>query len=177
MLGFEWSDEKAKANLGKHGVAFEDAIVVFKDTFAVEFYDDRYDYGEDRYVLIGLAGQRLITVVYAERGENRVRLISARPAAKMEPMPITGNADDDDDMPLTADDMARMKQSPRARVIRRALGLSQEEFASRYGIPLATMRDWERGRSQPDQTARAYLEVIAAEPDTTARAHARASMA
>ena len=92
-------------------------------------------------------------------------------------MPITSNADNADDMPLTAGDIARMKRSPRARIIRRALGLSQEEFASRYGIPLGTLRDWEQGRSDPDQTARAYLEVIAAEPDTTARAHARTSVA
>lgn len=80
---------------------------------------------------------------------------------------------DPDARPLTASEFARMKQVPRAKIIRRALGLSQEEFAARYHIPLGTLRDWEQGRSEPDQTARAYLEVIASEPEAAARAHMR----
>ncbi len=80
---------------------------------------------------------------------------------------------DPDAQPLNASDFARMKQVPRAKIIRRALGLNQEEFAARYRIPLGTLRDWEQGRSEPDQTARAYLEVIAAEPEAAARAHDR----
>ncbi len=79
---------------------------------------------------------------------------------------------DPDARPLTAAQLARMKKVPRAKIIRRALGLSQEEFAARFRIPLGTLRDWEQGRSEPDQTARAYLEVIAAEPKAAARAHA-----
>ena len=43
-------------------------------------------------------------------------------------------------------------------------GLTQEEFAARYKIPLGTLRDWEQGRSQPDAPARAYLHVIASDP-------------
>src|SRR3954462_10781469 len=77
---------------------------------------------------------------------------------------------DPDAQPLKRADFARMKRVPRAKIIRRALGLSQEEFAARYRIPLGTLRDWEQSRSQPDQTARAYLEVIAAEPNVTAHA-------
>lgn len=80
---------------------------------------------------------------------------------------------DPDARPLSADQFRRMKQVPRAKIIRRALGLSQEEFAARYRIPLGTLRDWEQGRSEPDQTALAYLEVIASEPDAAARAHVR----
>ncbi len=64
--------------------------------------------------------------------------------------------------------MARMKQTPRAKVIRRALGLSQEEFAARYQVPIGTLRDWEQGRTEPDRAAKAYLKVIASEPDTVA---------
>lgn len=86
---------------------------------------------------------------------------------------VAAAKDDPDARPLTADDVARMKKVPRAKIIRRALGLSQEEFAARYRIPLGTLRDWEQGRSEPDQTARAYLEVIASEPEAAARAHAR----
>jgi putative transcriptional regulator len=84
---------------------------------------------------------------------------------------------DPDARPLTATDFARMKKVPRAKIIRGALGLSQEEFSARYRIPLGTLRDWEQGRSAPDPTARAYLEVIAAEPDAAARAHERAGAA
>ena len=59
---------------------------------------------------------------------------------------------------------------PRAKIIRRALGLSQEDFAARYHIPFGTLRDWEQGRAEPDQAARAYLTVIAREPDLVRRA-------
>lgn len=72
---------------------------------------------------------------------------------------------DPDNPPLTEEDARRMKRVPRTRTLRRALGLSQEEFAARYHIPLGTLRDWEQGRAEPDQAARAYLKVIAAAPD------------
>jgi putative transcriptional regulator len=62
-----------------------------------------------------------------------------------------------------------MKRTPQVKIIRRALSLTQEEFAARYRIPLGTLRDWEQGRSEPDQTARAYLKVIAADPDGVRR--------
>src|SRR4051812_2496650 len=68
---------------------------------------------------------------------------------------------DPDAQPLTENDLNRMKRTPQAKIIRRALGLSQEEFAARYHIPIGTLRDWEQGRVEPDQAARAYLKVIA----------------
>lgn len=73
--------------------------------------------------------------------------------------------DDPDAQPLTDADLARMKRVSRVKIIRRALWLTQEEFAARYHIPLGTLRDWEEGRSEPDQTAKAYLKVIAANPE------------
>jgi putative transcriptional regulator len=63
-----------------------------------------------------------------------------------------------------------MKHTPRAKLIRRALGLTQEEFAARFRIPLGTLRDWEQGASEPDQAARAYLTVIARDPKAVASA-------
>jgi putative transcriptional regulator len=71
---------------------------------------------------------------------------------------------DPDAQPLTAEDFKRMKRTPQVRVIRRALGLSQEEFAARFHIPLGTLRDWEQGRKEPDTAARAYLRVIGRNP-------------
>jgi putative transcriptional regulator len=77
---------------------------------------------------------------------------------------------DPDAQPLTPEDFKRMKRTPRAKIIRRALGLSQEEFALRYHIPIGTLRDWEQGRFEPDAAAKAYLAVIAHEPEIVSRA-------
>jgi putative transcriptional regulator len=71
---------------------------------------------------------------------------------------------DPDAQPLTPEDFKRMKRTPQVRIIRRALGLSQEEFAKRFHIPLGTLRDWEQGRKDPDTAARAYLRVIGHNP-------------
>jgi putative transcriptional regulator len=72
---------------------------------------------------------------------------------------------DRDARPLTGADFKRMKRTPQAKIIRRALELTQEEFAARYHIPLGTLRDWEQGRAEPDQPTRAYLTLIARDPD------------
>jgi putative transcriptional regulator len=72
---------------------------------------------------------------------------------------------DPDAKPLTDEDFKRMKRTPQVKVIRRALDLSQEEFAKRFRIPLGTLRDWEQGRKEPDAAARAYLVVIGRNPD------------
>jgi putative transcriptional regulator len=77
---------------------------------------------------------------------------------------------DPDAQPLKDADLARMKRVPRIKTLRRALGLTQEEFAARYHIPLGTLRDWEQGRCEPDQPARAYLTVIAHDPEGVQRA-------
>ncbi len=71
---------------------------------------------------------------------------------------------DPDAQPLSPEDFKRMKRTPQAKIIRRALGLSQEEFAARFRIPLGTLRDWEQGRKDPDAAARAYLVVIGCNP-------------
>ena len=83
-LEFEWHNAKAAANLQAHGVSFDLAKTVFKDAFAVDRLDDREDYGEDRFVIIGMAeGDVVLFVAYAER-EGRMRIISARRATQNE---------------------------------------------------------------------------------------------
>ena len=77
--------------------------------------------------------------------------------------------EDPDARPMTEEEFAQARRVPRTRTLRRALGLTQEEFSERYRIPLGTLRDWEQGRSQPDQPARAYLTVIAGDPEGTFR--------
>jgi putative transcriptional regulator len=71
---------------------------------------------------------------------------------------------------MTTEELRTARRVPRIKTLRRALGLTQEEFARRYHIPLGTLRDWEQGRAEPDQAARAYLMVIAREPDVVRRA-------
>ncbi len=83
-------------------------------------------------------------------------------------------SDDPGDRALNELDLARMRRTPQVKIVRRALGLTQEEFAARYRVPLGTLRDWEQGRTEPDQTTQAYLRVIAAEPDRAAKALAGA---
>ena len=79
--------------------------------------------------------------------------------------------------PMTRDDLKSARRAPRAKIIRRALGLTQEEFSRTYRIPLDTLRDWELGTSEPDAPARAFLEVIAREPEVAAKALQRPNAA
>ena len=83
MIEFEWDDEKAAANLRKHGVSFEFAVKAFRDPFAIEWMDDREDFGEVRTILLAMADGSILVVVYTER-ERRIRLISARRATRHE---------------------------------------------------------------------------------------------
>ena len=83
-LEFEWHAAKAEANFRTHGVAFELAKTVFKDPCAVEFLDDRRDYGEERFVIIGMAERRVLLFVAFTEREQRIRIISARKATKNE---------------------------------------------------------------------------------------------
>lgn len=76
---------------------------------------------------------------------------------------------DPDAQPLSSAEVKRMKRTPPAKIIRRALGLTQQEFAKRFRIPLGTLRDWEQGRATPDQPTQAYLTVIARSPQGVQR--------
>lgn len=82
----------------------------------------------------------------------------------------TAALNDPDAQPLRPADMKRLKRTPPVKVIRRALGLSQEDFATRFHIPLGTLRDWEQSRKAPDAAARAYLVVIARNPAAVSEA-------
>lgn len=77
---------------------------------------------------------------------------------------------DPDARPMTPEETKTVRRVPRTKTLRRALGLTQEGFAARYRIPLGTLRDWEQGRSEPDQPTRAYLTVIARDPEGVRRA-------
>jgi uncharacterized DUF497 family protein len=80
---FEWDDAKAVGNLAAHGVSFEAASLAFDDAFAVVREDRRQNYGEDRFILLGMVDGRLLAVSYTMR-DARVRIISARLAEPRE---------------------------------------------------------------------------------------------
>lgn len=200
---FEWDKAKAAQNQVDHGVSFEAAKRVFKDPFATERLDDRADYGEDRYSIIGMVDGRVLCVVYTlrnggnysnhlrarsrtmknvdttkttpERAES-VRTDWSRFDAMTDAQRHQAALNDPDARPLTGDDLDRMKRTPQVKIVRRALGLSQEDFAARYHIPLGALRDWEQGRVEPDQATRAYLTVIARAPDGPRRAQSAETM-
>jgi uncharacterized DUF497 family protein len=80
---FEWDDAKAAENLRKHGISFPQAISAFRDPRALEYSDDSENYGEDRFILVGVAGGQLLTIAFTERAES-IRIISARGSTKNE---------------------------------------------------------------------------------------------
>jgi uncharacterized DUF497 family protein len=83
-LTFEWDEEKAKSNLEKHQVSFEEAATAFGDTLSSTIPDPDHSEGEARFVLIGItAAGRMVVVSHTERGDN-IRIISARPATRKE---------------------------------------------------------------------------------------------
>jgi uncharacterized protein len=80
---FEWDDDKARANLAKHKISFEDAKHVFDTRNVNDDPDLTMDYDEDRFTMVGLVNGRLLAVLYTLRGERR-RIISARLATRTE---------------------------------------------------------------------------------------------
>jgi uncharacterized DUF497 family protein len=81
-MRYEWDEQKRLANVKKHGIDFIDLPEVFDGNIVI-IPDERFDYGETRFILIGILKSQVIVVAYTERGEN-IRIISARKATKNE---------------------------------------------------------------------------------------------
>ena len=83
-LRFEWDLQKAKRNLKKHGISFEEAATVFGDALSMTIVDSLHSTVEQRWVTLGLTHrERLVVVVHTNRGST-IRLISARKATRRE---------------------------------------------------------------------------------------------
>ena len=83
-LSFEWDEEKAKANLKKHGVGFDEATTVFTNPFSLTIHDPDHSANEERYIDIGSSDKgRVLVVVYTERSSN-IRIVSCRKATPSE---------------------------------------------------------------------------------------------
>lgn len=91
--------------------------------------------------------------------------LDARSEAEIEAAAIA----DPDNPPLTAEQLASARRVVAVGALRRRLGLTQDEFARRYRLPIGTVRDWEQGRSVPDAPAWALLRAIDGEPEVLAR--------
>jgi uncharacterized DUF497 family protein len=83
-MDFEWDENKNASNILKHGIDFKDALHVFLDDRAIIKEDSRKNYGERRMSILGLSSKGLLLVVYTERHENTMRLISARSSSRRE---------------------------------------------------------------------------------------------
>lgn len=124
-----------------------------------------------------------MTTITARIRDSDVKMVRVHPDGREEVMvkqPIRAMTEEeiyaaalsDPDAQPRSEDAAGFpsRRVPRTKTLRRALGLSQEEFATRYHIPVGALRDWEQGRFEPDAAARAYLAVIAREPEMVRRA-------
>ena len=84
-MNYEWDAAKARYNIGKHKVTFEEAATVFLDPLAITFDDPDHSLSERRFITIGWSSQRrVLFVAHAERGIDRIRIITARKATRRE---------------------------------------------------------------------------------------------
>jgi uncharacterized DUF497 family protein len=82
---FDWDDNKAESNKKKHGVSFAEAASAFADPTAIEFLDAKNSEKEERWILVGLSARsHVLLVVFVEREEKMIRIVSARKAVKEE---------------------------------------------------------------------------------------------
>jgi uncharacterized DUF497 family protein len=82
---FDWDDNKAESNKKKHGVSFAEAATAFSDPNAIEFHDGKHSQKEERWILVGMSARsQILLVVFVEKEEELIRIVSARKAVKEE---------------------------------------------------------------------------------------------
>jgi putative transcriptional regulator len=117
---------------------------------------------------------KTITIVKMDKNgtlrRKGVALKAPRGRSLNDDQALTAAKADPDNPPLSKKRMTAMARTLQVKVLRRALGLTQQEFSARYQIPLGTLRDWEQGRATPDLPTRAYLKVIARDPKAVEKA-------
>ncbi len=84
MIEFEWNKEKARINMIKHTVSFEEASTVFDDPFAVYYEDKFHSFTEERFIVKGYSNSEKLLIVSFLFKDEIIRIISARPATKKE---------------------------------------------------------------------------------------------
>ncbi len=121
--------------------------------------------------MIGMVDGKFWTAVHVRHGDT-VRFISVRRSNDCEEEQFLLEADpgDPEDFPVDRAALDRAHMGRRIRRLRNRLGLTQDGFAERYGIPLSAIRQYEIARTMPPPAVRAYLTVIECEPEMAARA-------
>jgi putative transcriptional regulator len=174
---FEWAPDKAARN----SVSFEEACELFTtEATVLEIYDVEHSVSEDRFKSIGPIRRGLVLVVWTERSEDLVRIISrlvgdqdgGRAVRR-----IPGECAMTDREELTREEMGRaLTRTQRKRImagklepgdvtaLRRFVDLTQERFAEALGISVHTLRNWEQDRVQPDGPGLALLRIAARHP-------------
>jgi uncharacterized DUF497 family protein len=79
-MKFEWDGEKEKRNIRKHAISFDEAVTVFYDPLSATFHDPDHSITEDRFITVGYSPQGHLLIVSHTERENKIRIISARPA-------------------------------------------------------------------------------------------------
>jgi len=82
-MKFEWDEQKNLANIRRHGIDFHDVPSIFQYYMVIDL-DDQYDYGEERWLGMGMLRNSVVVVVFTERNQDTIRIISARQANKYE---------------------------------------------------------------------------------------------
>lgn len=95
---------------------------------------------------------------------------AARLEAMTEEEIEAGALSDPDNPPLSDEELKRFSRVPLSKFIRRRLGLTQEQFAQQFGFSVGAVRDWEQGIHQPEGAVKAYLTVIARNPQAVIQA-------
>src|SRR5687768_3575044 len=127
-MEFEWDSKKAKTNLRKHKVSFEEAASVFADVLAAVYEDPDHSAEEIRYLIIGTSNKaRLLNVAFTERGE-RLRITSARKVTRKEKSSMKKKRDD------TSEDMRPEYDLKKLKFVGR--GIYAERFRSGTNLVL-----------------------------------------
>ena len=113
--------------------------------------------------------------VMPDGSERRIPKTPLRPMTEAEVHAAAMS--DPDTRPMTEAEWQAARKVPRTKTLRRALALTQEEFAARFQIPIGTLRDWEQGKCERDQSTQAYLRAIAGDAAAVQRALEAASTA
>jgi putative transcriptional regulator len=198
-MEYQWDAAKAAENRCRHGIDFADSIAAIEDPNRLEEIDTRFEDGEERIRVIGMAVGTVLFVVTTCRSEGRAassppggqrdmsKTGTTRMTVKPGEAPPRGETDwarvnamtdeevlaaahaDPDAQPLAAEALAKMRRVSPVKALRQRLGMTQAEFAEAFGLLISTLRDWEQLRSNPDAPARALLRAIEREPDTMRR--------
>jgi putative transcriptional regulator len=196
---FGWDNAKSERTRRERGFGFDFAARMFAGR-TIEAVDRRREYGEQRTRAIGEIDGRIYVVIYTDRPGVRLdhqRLESKRQGCEdvakqqrmtlraimaqnpdIDPAKIEATTEEDirrhmRDEGYDPDEAIRDEDIISPAAIRKRLGMSQRQFAAAIHVPIATLQNWEQGRTLMDPSARALMTILAREPKAALRALGR----